>query len=85
LFGDFGLDASPDRHIHAGAPPFLITYCQWDYPGFPKQARDFAAALKSKFVSAKLIYIPGKNHFSEINDVMYPGDATADALLDFIK
>jgi len=85
VFDDHGLDASPDQHIHSGAPPFLITYCQWDYPGFPKQARDFAAALKSKFVAAKLVYVPGKNHISEIFDSIHDGDPTAAALLDFIK
>src|SRR6185295_3087836 len=24
-------DASPAAHAHSGAPPFLISYCQWDY------------------------------------------------------
>ena len=37
-------DASPLARVHAQAPPFLITYCQWDYLGLPKQARDFAAS-----------------------------------------
>jgi acetyl esterase/lipase len=85
LFGDHGLDASPIQHLHSGAPPFLITYCQWDYEGLPRQARDFAAGLKSKFVPARLVYIPGKNHISEIVGLINAGDPTAAALLDFIK
>ena len=24
---------SPMAHVHAKAPPFLVTYCQWDYSG----------------------------------------------------
>src|SRR5207247_1816478 len=43
-------DASPIAHARRGAPPFLITYCQWDYLGLPKQARDFSAALRKSFV-----------------------------------
>jgi len=85
LFGDYGRDASPIQHLRSGAPPFLITYCQWDLEGLPRQARDFAAALKSKFVPAKLVYVPGKNHISEIVDTINHGDPTATALLDFIK
>jgi acetyl esterase/lipase len=85
LFGDYGRDASPIQHLRSGAPPFLITYCQWDYEGLPRQARDFAAALKSKFVPAKLVYVPGKSHISEIVDAFNAGDPTATALLDFIK
>ena len=85
LFGDFGLDASPVQHLHPNIPPFLITYCQWDYRGLPKQARDFADALRAKFNSAKLVYVPGESHISEIIDVTKPDDVTAKALLDFIK
>ncbi len=48
------------------APPFLITFCQWDYAGLPKQARDFTAALKKSFAEARLIYVPGETHVSEI-------------------
>ncbi len=85
LFEDHGLDASPIQHLGSKVPPFLITYCQWDYAELPKQARDFTAALKSKFVAAKLVYIPDESHISEIVDVIKDGDPTAAALLDFIK
>ena len=59
-------DASPLAHVHSGAPPFLISYCRWDYFGLPKQARDFAAALKKSFVPAQLLYVPGESHISEV-------------------
>jgi acetyl esterase/lipase len=57
-------DPSPSHVIHSQAPPFLITYCQWDYFGLPKQAREFAAALKKSFVASQLVYIPRQNHLT---------------------
>jgi acetyl esterase/lipase len=89
-FMGFGLtprgrrDASPLQHTSAGAPPFLLTYCQWDYAGLPLQARKFAEALRATGVSASLVRIPGKNHVTEILSVGKPGDRTAAAVLDFI-
>jgi acetyl esterase/lipase len=84
-FGAQGKEASPMQYLHAHAPPFLITYCEWDYQSLPKQARDFDAALKAKFVSSKLVYVPGESHISEIVNVIKDGDVTGAALLDFIK
>ena len=90
-FGEKGGEASPMHYISTPAsmrphaPPFLVTYCQWDYQSLPAQARDFAAALKTRFVPAKVVYVAGESHISEIVDVIRDGDATAAALLDFIK
>ena len=70
-------DASPIAHAHSGAPHFLITYCQWDYFGLPKQARDFTLALKRNFVPAELLYVPGENHISEVISLV-AGSRTAD-------
>jgi acetyl esterase/lipase len=81
----FTAEASPIRYIHAKTPPFLVTYCQWDYFGLPEQARDFAAELKRGFTSARLVYIPGESHISEIVNSIKDGDPTSNALLDFIK
>jgi len=78
-------DPSPMDHVHKGAPPFLLTYCQWDYFDLPRQARDFDAALEEKFVPARMIYIAGESHASEIIDTVKPDDATARAILDFIR
>jgi acetyl esterase/lipase len=78
-------DPSPLHHVYSQAPPFLITYCQWDYFGLPKQARDFAAELQKKFVAARLIYVPGQNHISEMINTLKDDDITARALIDFIR
>ena len=78
-------DPSPIDHVQGQAPPFLITYCQWDYPGLPKQARDFALKLKSAFAAVKLVYIPGQGHVSEMIATLKEDDPTARAILDFIR
>ncbi len=78
-------DASPLAHVRGKAPPFLMTYCQWDYLGLPKQARDFAAALRRDFVGAQLVYIPGKSHISEMVDIWQDDDPSARAILNFVK
>lgn len=77
-------NASPVKHIHRGAPPFLITYCENDYPSLPQQARMFDAALREAGDSSKLVYIPGKNHITEIIDIAKDNDPSAEAILHFI-
>lgn len=74
-------DASPTTHAHSGAPPFLITYCQWDYFGLPKQARDFTLTLKKNFVSAQLVYVPGENHISEVVSLAREQSLLVDTIL----
>ncbi|MBV8843369.1 MAG: alpha/beta hydrolase [Bryobacterales bacterium] len=77
--------ASPVEFITRRMPPFLITYCQWDYLGLPKQARDFAADMKRSFDSIEVLYIPGESHISEIISAVQDGSALSRAILDFVK
>lgn len=69
----------------AGVPPFLITYCQWDYLALPKQARDFAAALKKAFAGVQLLYLPNESHISEIISAVKDGSPLAQAISAFVK
>jgi acetyl esterase/lipase len=78
-------DASPLLHVHGGAPRFLISYSQWDFAGFPKQARDFSAALRKAFVDSRLLYLGGENHVTEILNVAREQDPLLDAILSFIE
>lgn len=77
--------ASPLFHIRPGAPPFLVTYCQWDYATLPAQARGFHRALTNASVTAELAYIPERNHISEMLHLPEDGDPTANAVLQFIR
>ncbi len=88
IFGnnpDSKKDASPIFHVHPDAPPFVVTYCQWDYPSLPAQARDFDSALREAFDSSRLVYVPGENHISEIIDATRDDDPTANAVLGLIN
>ncbi len=89
--GIFGADeqtraaASPLEYVNRKAPPFLITYCQWDYPGLPAQARAFDRSLRHNFVPSSLRFIPEENHISEIVHVWKDNDPTAREMLRFME
>jgi acetyl esterase/lipase len=76
---------SPLAHVHPNAPPFLVSYCQWDYLALPLQAREFADALKKSFDSVDLLYVPGQGHISEIIHVVQDDDVIAQAILKLIQ
>ena len=78
-------EASPIHHVKPGAPPFLITYCQWDYLTLPAQARVFHAALQKAGVASELVYVPGESHISEIVNIVKEGDTTARAVLRLVR
>ncbi|MBM3832919.1 MAG: alpha/beta fold hydrolase [Verrucomicrobia bacterium] len=87
VFGNdpqFRREASPLFHVKAGSPPFLISYCQWDYPTLPAQAREFNAALRKHGVPADLLYVPRESHISEMIAVAKENDVTATAILKFL-
>jgi acetyl esterase/lipase len=81
----FRKQASPLYHINGTAPPFLVTYCQWDYPTLPAQAKEFHAALRKAGISSELLYTPHEDHISEVISMTYDTDPTAKAVLEFIR
>ncbi len=76
--------ASPLFHVRGGLPPFLVTYCQWDYLTLPQQARRFHDALRQAGVPSRLVFVKGENHISEMTNIVKPGDATSAAILEFL-
>jgi acetyl esterase/lipase len=83
--GAVGDNPSPMAHVHSKAPPFLVSYCQWDYLALPMQARDFADALKKSFDSVELLYVPGQGHISEIIHVVQDDDLISQAILKLMQ
>ncbi len=89
--GAFGIDpevlrrASPIKFVRHDLPPFLVTYCEWDYASLPLQAVTFYKALQAAGASAKLVYVPGENHISEMLSIPKPADPTAKAMLEFME
>jgi len=77
-------DASPLFHVKKPAPPFLVSYCQWDYPTLPAQARLFHAALRKAGVEAQLVFVPREGHISEMISITRDDDPTAKAILQFV-
>ncbi len=77
--------ASPIRHTSGALPPFLLTYCEFDYASLPEQARRFHAALSAAGQKPRLVFVPGENHISEIISVLKDADPTWLAALGFLR
>ncbi len=87
VFGDdpeVRRQASPFSQVRSGAPPFLITFSQWDYLLLAFQARRFHHALAAAGVPAELVYVPGEGHISEMVHIVNDDDLTARSILKFI-
>ena len=78
-------EASPIHHVSSPAPRFLITYCQWDYETLPAQARQFHQALQKAGVASELVFIPKRDHISEMLNIDQEDDPTAAAILRVIR
>lgn len=76
--------APPSLRIRPTSPPFLIVYCQWDYPALPYRARQLYSSLRKSFVSANLLYVPGENHLSEVLSMWRDDDPIAQAILKLV-
>jgi acetyl esterase/lipase len=81
----FRRNASPINHITSSAPPFLVTFCQWDYVPLGAQARHFSRALEKAGIPVTLHFTPHENHISEVFALTHNEDPTAKALLQFLK
>jgi len=78
-------EASPLSFVKAPAPPFLVSYCQFDYFTLPAQARRFHDSLRKAGVASQLVYTPGENHIMEVFAFLQDGNDTAQAILKFIR
>ena len=88
IFGDneqVRREASPMHHVKSQAPPFVVTYCQFDYPFLEPQAKAFHEALGKVGVSSELVYVPGETHISEIVNIVKDGDLTAKTVLRIVR
>jgi acetyl esterase/lipase len=78
-------DASPVAHISPGAPPFLLAYAEYDYPGASDQAQLVADALKRAGAKATVVRVPGRDHVSILTGVRSPLDPLALAIASFLR
>lgn len=75
---------SPRFQLTAAVPPALLTFCQFDYPTLPEQAREFHEAILAIERSSTLVEVPGETHITEILSIVKDGDRTARAMLEFL-
>jgi len=82
---DARVDASPLFGVRAPAPPFFVSYCEWDYPMLAAQAKIFHGALTKAGVASRLFFTPKDNHIYEMIALTHDDDETARAVVDFIR
>lgn len=78
-------DASPGEYVRAGAPPFLLTFVQRDYPTLAAQAERFHALLTAAGVHSELRYFEGLGHVTEVLNLPKASDPVAQAVLRFLQ
>ena len=77
-------EASPLFFVKELAAKFFVSYCEWDYPTLPAQARTFHAALRQAGVASELFFTPHESHISEIIAMTHDDDPTGRAVVKFI-
>ena len=87
IFGDDAAvckKASPQSHVRAGLPPFLVLYGDGERNGLGKQAEAFAPALKEKKVEATVVVGKDRNHGTIMMKMAAEDDPATQAVLEFI-
>ena len=77
----------PVRHIHSGLPPFLFLIAEKEQhqPPILKTNQKFVDAARRLGNCAKLVVLPGRNHYSAIHRIHIPGDSVFRIVEDFVK
>jgi arylformamidase len=74
-------DASPSTYITAKAPPFLITFTDWDLFMIRENTLEMYDLMLNKGANVQLVMVPGRNHMgiaeigtsaNQIGDVLGP-------------
>jgi arylformamidase len=76
---------SSQRHLDQLRAPIVITYGTNETPEFQRQARDFAAAVKTAGKSVELIEAPDYNHFEMGESFGNPYGPSGRAALSLMK
>ena len=77
--------ASPIYHLHAGLPPFLLTWGSDDFPHLKRQSLEMEAALRAAGASVQGLELQGCNHFTASYAAGEVGGVWAKALDDWSK
>jgi arylformamidase len=63
------LNESPIRHLPQAAIPVLAAVGALESTEFLRQTRDYAEALRGSGVPAQALQVPGRNHFTVLDDL----------------
>jgi acetyl esterase/lipase len=77
--------ASPISRVAKRGVPWLVLVAGDDSLAMQSQSREFAEALDSHGVDPRLRTIADRGHFELITEIGSPGDATTDAVAEFIR
>jgi len=75
---------SPIRNLPARAVPLKVYAGDDELPELRRQSEDYFAALKARGLPATLSMLPGKNHFSIMDELARPDGALTKGLLELI-
>lgn len=76
--------ASPQTHVKAGLPPFLVLYAEKDGKDFDKMAENFCKAIRAEKGEATCLKINDRTHGSIMTSMASADDPAAQAVLQFI-
>jgi arylformamidase len=74
-------DLSAIRHLDRVRCPVLVAYGDKESPEFKRHGESFAGALKERGLTARLMVLPGCNHFEGIATMTNPQSPLARAVL----
>ena len=77
--------ASPINHIRAGAPPFLISWGENDFPHLVRQADSFTKVLRSHDISVNTMQLAGCDHLGASYACGETDGSWAAAAADFMR
>jgi arylformamidase len=84
LTWDQVLRNSPILQVPEWAPPLLLVYGEDETAEFKRQSHDFLSAWKAKGLDAKLLPLPGKNHYDVIDGFLNAESPLCSAVLELI-
>ncbi|HXW24491.1 MAG TPA: alpha/beta hydrolase [Xanthobacteraceae bacterium] len=75
---------SPLRHWPRSMAPLYLTVGGAELPELQRQSRDYAAAARARGLPVRLAVLPGRNHFSIMDEIARPDGALVRELKEMI-
>jgi arylformamidase len=76
---------SPQRNIPASSPPLMLFVGGDELPELKRQSEEYAAACRARGLPVSLDTLPGRHHFSILDELAKPDGALTRALMELIR